>query len=145
MSGTPPANKKFSGEKLSGTSGNYSFDLKPEGGKLFSGAPLHIKGIIKKDGKEIDANTLDNYLGAKGHFVLISLNEKEYLHVHPGVEEGKFDLHTTIDKPGTYRGWIQFNADDKIHTIDFTWNVVKGDGSTAANSSQKKGEEHAGH
>lgn len=126
VAGTPPPAKKFIETKLSGASNKYSFELIPEGGKLVSGSLLHIKGILKKDGKEIDANTLDNYLGAKGHFVLISLNEKEYLHVHPGVEGGRFDLHTTIEKPGTYRGWIQFNGDNEIQTIDFTWNVLKG-------------------
>lgn len=124
VAGTAPAAKKFTEQKLSGTTGRYSFELQPEDGKLETGKSLHIKGIIKRDGKEIDANTLDNYLGAKGHFVLISLNEKEYLHVHPGVEAGRFDLHTTIEKPGTYRGWIQFNGgDNRIETIDFTWQV----------------------
>ena len=124
VAGTAPAAKKFTEQKLSGSTGRYSFELQPEGGKLETGKSLHIKGIIKRDGKEIDANTLDNYLGAKGHFVLISLNEKEYLHVHPGVEAGRFDLHTTIEKPGTYRGWIQFNGgDNRIETIDFTWQV----------------------
>jgi hypothetical protein len=140
VNGTAPAKKTFSTEKLTGSSGNYSFELQPEGGKLVTGSALHIKGVIKKDGKEIDANSLDNYLGAKGHFVLISLNEKEYLHVHPGVEDGKFDLHTTIEKPGTYRGWIQFNADGKIHTIDFTWNVVQGAAATT-----QKNDDHSNH
>ncbi|MEJ7625226.1 MAG: heavy metal-binding domain-containing protein [Ferruginibacter sp.] len=142
VSGTPAMVKKFTAEKLSGSTGKYSFELKPEGGKLVTGSPLHIQGILKKDGKEIDANTLDNYLGAKGHFVLISLNEKEYLHVHPGVENGRFDLHTTIDKPGTYRGWIQFNGEDKqIQTIDFTWLVTKGSGT--AQVAGHNGNEHA--
>lgn len=126
VEGTAPAAKTFSGNKLSGSSGNYSFELKPTGGKLITGALMHISGIVKKDGKEIDANTLDNYLGAKAHFVMISLNEKEYLHVHPSVDKGQFDLHTTFDKPGLYRGWVQFNADGKIHTIDFTMNVTEG-------------------
>ncbi len=138
VQGNPPASKTFSSEKLSGTSGNYAFELKPEGGRIMSGSTLHIKGIIKKNGKEIDANTLDNYLGAKAHFVLISLNEKEYLHVHPGVSDGKFDLHTTIDKPGTYRGWVQFNAEGKIHTIDFTWNVAQSTATTSGNSEEHK-------
>lgn len=141
VAGTAPAAKKFSAEKLTGTTGKYSFELKPEGGKLVTGMPLHIEGIIKKDGKEIDANSLENYLGAKGHFVLISLNEKEYLHVHPGVENGRFDLHTTIDKPGTYRGWIQFNGgNDKIETIDFTWLVTQ---NTSTN--QNTGGDHTNH
>lgn len=131
VAGTPPAAKKFTEVKMSGTTGRYSFELQPEGGKIETGKSLRIKGILKRDGKEIDANTLDNYLGAKGHFVLISLNDKEYLHVHPGVEGGRFDLRTTIDKPGTYRGWIQFNGgNNRIETIDFTWKVAKASGAT---------------
>ena len=126
VKGSAPAAKSFSTGKLSGNSGNYSFELKPTGGNLVTGALMHISGIVKKDGKEIDANTLENYLGAKAHFVLISLNEKEYLHVHPGIDKGQFDLHTTFTKPGIYRGWAQFNAEGKLHTIDFTLNVKEG-------------------
>ncbi|RYY98015.1 MAG: hypothetical protein EOO11_09260 [Chitinophagaceae bacterium] len=129
--GTAPAAKTFTTAKLSGTSGAYSFELLPEGGTFVTGTPLHIRGIVKQNGKEIDAASLDNYLGAKAHFVLIGVNEKEYLHVHPEVEGGKFDLHTTIEKPGTYRGWVQFNAAGSIHTIDFTWIVEKGTGQAA--------------
>ena len=144
VAGTPPASKTFSADKLSGNSGNYSFELKPAGGKLLTGVLMHISGIIKKDGKEIDANSLDNYLAAKAHFVLISLNEKEYLHVHPGVSGGRFDLHTTIDKPGLYRGWVQFNADGKIHTIDFTMNVAQGTEADIKKASQAHTDHHAG-
>ena len=54
-------------------------------------------------------------------------------------------MHTTFKKPGIYRGWIQFQADGKVHTIDFTLNVMQG---TAADV-QKAGEGHdstkAGH
>lgn len=140
VAGSAPAAKTFSGQKLSGSSDAYTFELQPQGGSLVTGTPLHIKGVVKKDGKEINATSLDNYLGAKAHFVLISLNEKEYLHVHPEVEDGKFDLHTTIEKPGTYRGWVQFNADGKIHTIDFTWNVTQGSGTAT-----QKADDHSGH
>lgn len=139
VTGSAPAAKKFEGDKLQGTSGNYSFALQPAGGKLVTGTPLHIQGIVSKDGKPVDAGTLDNYLGAKAHFVLISLNEKEFLHVHPEVADGKFDLHTTIDKPGVYRGWVQFNADNKIHTIDFTWNVAPGTAADAKGASEAHG------
>lgn len=142
VAGNAPAAKTFSGQKLTGTSDNYSFELIPTGGKLETGTPLHIEGIVKKDGKEINASSLDNYLGAKAHFVLISLNEKEYLHVHPEVEAGKFDLHTTIEKPGIYRGWVQFNADGKIHTIDFTWNVTKGSGTATPGADDHSGHSH---
>ena len=105
---------------------------------------MHISGIVKKDGKEIDAATLDNYLGAKAHFVMISLNEKEYLHVHPDVAGGQFDLHTTFEKPGIYRGWVQFNADGKIHTIDFVMNVAKGSAEDIKKANQAHTDHHTG-
>jgi hypothetical protein len=136
--------KTFSAEKLSGSSSNYSFELMPTGGKLITGALMHISGVVKKDGKEIDANTLDNYLGAKAHFVMIGLNEKEYLHVHPSVDKGKFDLHTTFTKPGTYRGWVQFNSDGKLHTIDFTLNVAEGTASDIQKANQAHTDKHTG-
>ncbi len=139
VAGNAPAGKTFS-ESLSGTSGDYSFELQPVNGKLVSGQLMHIYGIVKKNGKEIDAKTLGNYLGAKAHFVVISLNEKEYLHVHPNVGEGRFKLHATFNKPGIHRGWVQFNADGKLHTIDFTMDVAQGSGGTI-----KSGDDHHHH
>ena len=100
-----------------------------------------------KDGKEVDPNTLENYLGAKAHMVVISLNDKEYLHVHPDVSGGKFDLHTTFKMPGVYRGWIQFKAEGKVHTIDVTLNVASGTAADAKASSTNKSDDktHSGH
>jgi hypothetical protein len=127
---TVKGNKKpgvtFKQDKLSGTSGNFSVSLAATGGKLISGTQMHIAGTVRKDGKDIDAATLEDYLGAKAHMVVISLDEKEYLHVHPDVANGKFDLHTTFKKPGIYRGWVQFQSEGKVHTIDFTMNVAQG-------------------
>jgi hypothetical protein len=124
VAGTAKAPARFTTDKLSGTSGNYSVTLNATGGKLVTGTQLHIAGTVLKDGKEIDATTLENYLGAKAHMVVISMDEKEYLHVHPDVVNGKFDLNTTFKKPGIYRGWIQFQSEGKVHTIDFTMNVL---------------------
>lgn len=116
----------FKEDKLSGNSGNYTVNLNSSTGKLVTGTQTQIAGTVLKDGKEIDATTLEDYLGAKAHMVVISLDEKEYLHVHPEVVNGKFDLNTTFKKPGIYRGWIQFQAEGKVHTIDFTMNVSNG-------------------
>jgi hypothetical protein len=95
---------------------------------------------VQRDGKEINAGSLENYLGAKAHMVVLSLDDKEYLHVHPEVVNGKFDLHTTFKKPGIYRGWIQFQNEGKVHTIDFTMNVVQG----TAEDIAKAGKGHEG-
>ena len=144
VTGNAPVEKKFLLEKLSGNSGQYAFELKPTGGKLITGALMHISGIVKKNGKTLDANTLGDYLGAKAHFVLISVDEKKYLHVHPGVDKGQFDLHTTFEKPGTYRGWIQFIAEAKLYTIDFTMNVTQGTPDDIKKANQAHTEHHTG-
>ncbi len=144
VAGKAPAAKTFSANKWIGNSGNYSFELQPTSGKLVTGALMHITGVVKKDGKEIDANTLDNYLAAKAHFVVISVNDKEYLHVHPEVSAGKFDLHTSFEKPGVYRGWVQFNADGKIHTIDFVLNVATGSEEDVKKANQAHTDHHTG-
>lgn len=103
-----------------------------EGTKFESGALQHLKGVITKDGKAVNPNTLENYLGAKAHMVVIGVEDKNYLHVHPGVENGNFDLHTTFEKPGMYRGWIQFQSEGKVHTADFVFKVEKGSGKAKA-------------
>lgn len=148
VKGTAPAKVTFKGDKLSGTADNYSVTLSPTGGKLITGAQMHIAGTVLKDGKEIDATTLEDYLGAKAHMVVISLDEKEYLHVHPDVAAGKFDLHTTFKKPGIYRGWIQFQAEGKVRTIDFTMNVAQGTADEVKKASEghsSPSNEHKGH
>lgn len=126
VSGKAPSPKKFTTEKLTGISGDYSMTLEPDGGKFITGGLMHISAVLNNKGKEIDANSLGDYLGAKAHMVVIGLDEKNYLHVHPNVEKGRFDLHTTFEKPGTYRGWIQFKADDTLHTVDFVIIVKEG-------------------
>jgi len=126
VTGNAPAAKKYSGDVLVKNVDGFTVTLTPEGGKFVTKSPMHIKGTVTKGGKEIDPNTMENYLGAKAHMVVVSLDEKKYLHVHPGVENGKFDLNTTFDKPGVYRGWIQFQTDGKIHTADFVINVGEG-------------------
>jgi hypothetical protein len=140
VKGTTKPAVTYTTDKLTGKSENFTVMLNATGGKLITRAQMHISGMLMKDGKEIDVNTLENYLGAKAHMVVVSLSDKEYLHVHPDVSGGKFDLHTTFKMPGIYRGWIQFQSGGKVHTVDFTMNVKEG---TADNSSKEK--EHTSH
>lgn len=138
VKGTPRPTVTYSADKLSGKSENFTVTLSPTGGKLITGTQMHITGLLMKDGKEVDVNTLENYLGAKAHMVVVSLNDKEYLHVHPDVSGGKFDLHTTFKSPGIYRGWIQFQSAGKVHTVDFVMNVKEG----TSTDIKKAGEGH---
>ncbi len=127
VAGNVPAAKTYGADKLTGTAGDgFSVSLTPDDGKFLTNMPMHINGVVMLNGKEVDVTTLEDYLGAKAHMVVVSLAEKKYLHVHPSVEGGKFDLHTTFDKPGVYRGWIQFQSKGKIYTSDFVMNVAAG-------------------
>ena len=138
--------KTFSAAKLTSNSGDFSITLEPLGGKLLSNQPMHIKGIVKQKGKVVDANLLENYLGAKAHVVVVDVVDKNYLHVHPDVADGVFDLHTTFEKPGIYRGWLQFQSAGKIHTTDFVLNVAQGDASKATEDhSHGEGADHDHH
>ena len=144
VAGTTPLAKNYGADKLSGNSGNFIVTLTPTGGKLITGALMHISAAVIKDGKQIDAGTLENYLGAKSHMVVVSLNDKQYVHVHPDVANGKFDLHSTFEKPGIYRGWIQFQADEKVHTVDFVMNVKQGTEEDIKKANQAHGDYHTG-
>lgn len=126
VKGTAKPAVTYNADKLTGKSDNFTVMLNATGGKLITGTQMNISGMLMKDGKEIDVNTLENYLGAKAHMVVVSLTDKEYLHVHPDVSGGKFNLNTTFKKPGIYRGWIQFQSGGKVHTVDFTMNVKEG-------------------
>jgi len=145
IGGNTKAAVSFAADKLSGSSDGYSVTLELIGGKIITGAQMHIAGKVMKDGREVDPNTLENYLGAKAHMVVISLNDKEYLHVHPDVAKGRFDLHTSFKKAGIYRGWIQFQADRKVHTIDFTMNVKEGTADEIKRATAAHKEESGGH
>lgn len=138
VNGTKKATVTYNANKLIGTSDNFTVTLQSDGGKLITGTQLHIAGELTQNGKAVDVNTLENYLGAKTHMVVVSLNDKEYLHVHPDVSAGKFDLHTTFKKPGIYRGWIQFKSGGKVHTVDFVMDVKEG---TEEHDEKKAGHE----
>lgn len=127
IAGTAPAPKTYGADKLVGDAGDgFSVKLTPDGGKFATNMATHLNGEVLLNGKAVDVNTLEDYLGAKAHMVVVSLADKKYLHVHPSVEGGKFDLHTTFDMPGIYRGWIQFQSKGKVYTSDFVMNVAEG-------------------
>jgi hypothetical protein len=127
VAGKLPAPENYGTDKLTCNAGDgFSVSLMPEGGQFLTNTAMHINGVVMLNGKEADATVLEDYLGAKAHMVVVSLADKKYLHVHPNVEGAKFDLHTTFDKSGVYRGWIQFQSKGKVYTSDFAMNVAEG-------------------
>lgn len=137
VAGTPYNSKKYTEPKTVSKVDGYEISLIPEGDKFLSKGTMHITGIIKKDGKEIPADQLENYLAAKAHVVMISEDTQDYLHVHPEVVDGRLDLHTEFGKAGIFRGWLQFQTEGKVHTADF---VIKVDEGTAPESAHAGGD-----
>lgn len=110
----------FSKEKLTSDVDGYSVTLEADDGKWQTNQMMQIKAVITKGGKAVDANALENYLSAKAHMVVIRTETYEYLHVHPEVKDGYLNLHTTFNKSGIYRGWLQFKTNGTVHVADFT-------------------------
>jgi hypothetical protein len=136
VSGKSPAAKTWANAKTSTTTaGGYSVSLASEIEKFVDKGETHIIVKVLKNGKEIMASALENYLGAKGHAVVISADgEKRYLHIHPGIESDRLHLAASFEKAGVYRGWLQFQHAGKLQTADFVINVVEGMGETPEHS-----------
>ncbi len=86
---------------------------------------------------------LQPYLGALAHFVVISQDANEYLHVHPmdpsEMKKGghhhddmahdhgpAVSAHTSFTRAGLYKIWGQFKRNDRIITSSFVLNVAEG-------------------
>jgi hypothetical protein len=117
--------EKYTTERLVSEAGGYEVSLVTEG-KFFSEGSTQMAAIIRKDGREIPADQLEDFLAAKAHMVMISQDSEHYLHVHPEVDKGRLSLHTSFGRPGIFRGWLQFKTDGKVHTADFVVSVAEG-------------------
>jgi len=69
--------------------------------------------------------TLQPYLGALGHLVVIRVDDLAYLHVHP--EDGPRPTFMVAGlAPGRYRYFFDFQVDGVVHTAAFTRDVGTG-------------------
>ncbi len=111
--------KTFAIEKLKSTVDGYEIELQPEGGLFYNQGETHINVIVRKEGKEIPDSSLDSYLSAKAHVVMIETTEKSFLHLHPESENNRVHLHAEFGKVGMHRAWVQFMHKGVLHTADF--------------------------
>jgi hypothetical protein len=66
---------------------------------------------------------VEDYLGAKGHLVALRQGDLAFLHVHPHADELAFTAE--FPTPGTYRLFLQFKVDGRVHTAAFTEEVAR--------------------
>ncbi len=141
VAGAPARTVAYTQPKMTTTVDGFTLTMEAGhgGGGFTTGSQQHIPVTIKQGGKPVDPATFENYLGEKAHLVLVEVASKEFVHTHPSAEGGKLDIHTTFAKPGTYRGWLQFQTGGKVHTADFVVQVTEGQATSGGH------EGHSGH
>lgn len=149
VSGTPRASVALKAdEKFEKTVGNLRVTMKPSG-DLISNRDLMLEFQVfdAQTGKPV--TDLQNYLGAKAHFVVISQDLEEFVHAHPmstdnakGVEhkhdaseeklhgeeaQSIVSAHISFPKQAIYRVWAQFQRGGNVTTVPFTFEVKQGE------------------
>lgn len=84
------------------------------------GAESALRFAVTRGGRAV---TVQDYLGAKGHLVVLRRGDLAYLHVHPDADTLRFDA--TFPSAGAYRLFLQFKVDGRVHTTAFTQEVAR--------------------
>lgn len=140
VAGTPAKPVTYSQPKMTSTVDGYTIQFEAGHGEtgFTAGKEQHAHISISKGGKPVDPATFENYLGEKAHVIMVEATSKAFVHTHPAAEGGILEIHTSFAEPGTYRGWLQFQTEGKVHTADFVVIVSKG-------TSDAAGAAHEGH
>jgi hypothetical protein len=103
--------------------------------ELRSQTPVTYSLVVEKDNQTV---TLENYLGARGHSVVLKEETIDYIHTHAGeqgdamehgehgahamppAQENKIDFSTTFPDAGIYRIFTQFQHQGNVLTTAYT-------------------------
>jgi hypothetical protein len=88
--------------------------------RLHAGEETTLRFTVTRGGV---ATPLGDYLGAKGHLVILRAGDLGYLHTHPHDEA--LDFETTFPSAGTYRAFLQFRAAGQVRTASFELTVAQ--------------------
>ncbi len=86
-------------------------------------SPLKI--ALRRTGDGAPVTTLQPYLGAFGHLLMIHEDAQTFVHTHPDprvVENGATGSLSFLVRPpkaGLYRAWIEFQIEGKVERTDF--------------------------
>lgn len=158
VAGSERAAQEFRADaKFDKTIENLRVVMKPSG-DLVSEEEMTLDFAVFDAATNQPVADLENYLGEKAHFVVISRDLQEFVHAHPtstdNVKAGEHahaeaathahnervsssaastvSAHITFPKAATYRLWAQFKRGGQIITVPFTFDVKQ---STAENTS----------
>jgi hypothetical protein len=89
-------------------------------GAARAGAESQLSFGVTRQGKPV---ALQAYLGAKGHLVALREGDLAFLHVHP--DEHRLRFMARFPTAGTYRLFLQFQTEGRVHTAAFTQEVPR--------------------
>jgi hypothetical protein len=69
---------------------------------------------VTRAGREV---TVDRYLGARGHLVVLRKGDLAYVHTH--AEEDELAFEAPLPSPGSYRAYLQFSVGGRVFTKAF--------------------------
>jgi hypothetical protein len=121
-----PGDVPVSGE-LVAVAGPFTVEL---AGELAPGAASDLTFTVLRDG--VPVTTIEPYLGAAGHLVMLRAGDLGYLHVHPldeaetkGADGLGPDIRfgATPPTPGAYFLYLDFQVDGQVYTARFAANA----------------------
>ena len=151
--------------KLEKTIENLRVEMKPDG-DFVSGKEMMISFSVFDAATNQPVTDLENYLGEKAHFVVVSQDRQEFVHAHPmsndnvkndahahdtnsahddktgkmanPSDESIVSAHINFPKAAVYRIWAQFKRGGKVITVPFTIDVKQGQEEKAVDLSNVK-------
>jgi hypothetical protein len=116
------------------------YEVRLAGGASSAGGESELAFSVTRDGAPVE---VEPYLGAGGHLVALREGDLAFLHVHPvegehagsGESEGEHAASaegepvrflTDFPSAGSYRLFLQFKHDGRVHTAAFTREVSDG-------------------
>ncbi len=123
VAGEPPASKALAVTALParGSFDGFEVSLRSKA-PLVAGADAMLEFEISENGAPIV--DLRDYLGARGHCVIISEDTTLYLHTHPlGGTGSKIEFHTILPTAGKYKVWAEFRPAGKPVLASFVIDV----------------------
>jgi hypothetical protein len=89
-------------------------------GATHAGEESNLRFVVTRGGRSV---ATQDYLGAKGHLVALRQGDLAFLHVHPDAKT--LDFEATFPSAGSYRLFLQFKVDGRVHTAEFTQKVAR--------------------
>jgi len=79
-----------------------------------------LRFTVTRDGAPVQT---EPYLGAGGHLVALREGDLAFLHVHPTDEGEGIAFEAEFPTAGSYRLFLQFKHEGRVHTVAFTQRV----------------------